>query len=265
MARPLYVEARPGQSGQPSLNPVHVREPPQRPNGHAVLCYSAGRFRSGQIAWLPSSETATAYHVRALGLAEGERIVFRENDRALGVYNGMGGMVTGLDRARGEVLVRSDAGAEIRISMDRAQAIDHGYCRTIHSSQGATVERTIVVGEAGRVATAQTAYVAASRERSGLRIITDDREKLSAAWSRWAERHSARSVLARGSADEPGRQREMPVSDISRERARQKTLEQARQQAAEAGKTREAALEKQAERQRPTREANHGQGRGMEI
>ena len=140
-----------------------------------------------------------------------------------------------------------------------------GYCRTIHSSQGATVERTIVVGEAGRVATAQTAYVAASRERSGLRIITDDREKLSAAWSRWAERQSARSVLARGSADEPGRQRDMPVSDISRERARQKTLEQARQQAAEVARAREAALEKQAERQRSTREANHRQGRGMEI
>ncbi|OYV87989.1 MAG: relaxase, partial [Acidiphilium sp. 21-68-69] len=171
----------------------------------------------------------------------GERIVFRENDRALGVNNGMGGMVTGLDRARGEALVRSDAGAEIRISMDRAQAIDHGYCRTIHSSQGATVERTIVVGEAGRVATAQTAYVAASRERSGLRIITDDRDKLSAAWSRWAERQTARSLLAREAAHEPGQQREMPVSDISLERARQKALERSRQRAAELAKAREAA------------------------
>ncbi|WP_050807243.1 MobF family relaxase [Acidiphilium sp. PM] len=238
-------------------------------DGDHVTLRSLGGAADGagvrEIAWRPSGETATAYHARALGLAEGERIVFRENDRALGVNNGMGGVVTGLDRARGEALVRSDAGAEIRISMDRAHVIDHGYCRTIHSSQGATVERTIVVGEAGRVATAQTAYVAASRERSGLRIITDDREKLSAAWSRWAERQSARSVLARGPADEPGRQRDMPVSDISRERARQKTLEQARQRTAEAGKTREAALEKQAERQRSTREANHRQGRGMEI
>lgn len=212
-----------------------------------------------EIVWRPSGETATAYHTRALGLAEGERIVFRENDRALGVSNGMGGVVTGLDRARGEALVRSDAGAELRISANRAHVIDHGYCRTIHSSQGATVERAIVVGEAGRVATAQTAYVAASRERSGLRIITDDRDKLSAAWSRWAERQTARSLLARQA------ERDMPASDISRERLRQKTLEQSRQQAAELAKIREAAREKQAEAQRQLdRDRSKDRDMGME-
>ena len=229
-------------------------------NGDHVTLRALGGPADGvgapEIAWRPSGETATAYHARPLGLAEGERIVFRENDRALGVSNGMGGVVTGLDRARGEALVRSDAGVEICIGVDRAHVIDHGYCRTIHSSQGATVERAIVVGEAGRVATAQTAYVAASRERSGLQIITDDRDKLSAAWSRWAERQTARSLLAREV------EREMPVSDISRERARQKTLEQSRQRAAELAKAREAAREKQAAAQK---QLERGRDRGIEM
>ncbi len=222
------------------------------------LAAPAGGAGAREIAWRPSGEMATAYHVRALALAEGERVVFRENDRARGVSNGMGGVVTRLDRARGEALVRSDAGAELRIGADRAQAIDHGYCRTIHSSQGATVDRAIVVGEAGRVATAQTAYVAASRERSVLHIITDDRDKLSAAWSRWAERQTARSLLAREA------EREMPLSDISRERARQKTFEQARQRAAELAKAREVAGEKQAEVQKQlerTRDRGMAMGR----
>lgn len=48
MARPLCVEARPGSSGQPSLNPHKWGEPPQPRNGHAVLRlrrphYSANR------------------------------------------------------------------------------------------------------------------------------------------------------------------------------------------------------------------------------
>lgn len=53
------------------------------------------------------------------------------------------------------------------------------------------MDHVIVAGEASRLATAETAYVAASRERLTLAIYTDDREKLGQSWARWAERQSA--------------------------------------------------------------------------
>lgn len=77
-----------------------------------------------------------------------------------------------------------------------------------------------MVGEANRVATAATAYVAASRERSGLQIFTDRRAGLSAAWSAWAERRTARDLLARGARAAP----EATGGAIRRERERQKQL-----------------------------------------
>ena len=174
----------------------------------------------GEITWRPSAETARAYRARALGLALGERILFREQDRANGIINGMGAVVIGFDEAGGEVVVRTEAGEEKRLDACRAHVIDHGYCRTVHASQGATVERAIVVGEANRVATAETAYVAASRERSGLQIFTDKRARLSAAWSAWAERRTARELLARRAAAAP----EALGGAIRRERERQKQL-----------------------------------------
>ena len=65
---------------------------------------------------------------------------------------------------------------------------------TIHASQGATVDHVIIAGESARTATAQTAYVAASRERVTLSIYTDDPEKLQKAWAQTAAREHAVTV-----------------------------------------------------------------------
>ncbi len=61
----------------------------------------------------------------------------------------------------------------------------------MHSAQGATVNRVIVAGEASRVATAETAYVACSRERESLLIVTDNPERLQKSWETWAEKQHA--------------------------------------------------------------------------
>ena len=79
-------------------------------------------------------------------------------------------------------------------------ALDYGWCRTIHASQGQTVDHVVVAGEASRLATAETAYVAASRERWTLAVYTDDREKLGQGWTRWAERQSAMEATRTRSA-----------------------------------------------------------------
>ncbi|MHB1659422.1 MAG: ATP-dependent DNA helicase [Acidithiobacillus sp.] len=137
----------------------------------------------------PTDARISAYAVRDMELRAGDRVVFRQNDRERGVSNGTGGTVQ--INENGKASVRTDAGKTVALDTDRGQTMDYSYARTVHSSQGATVERAIVAGEASRVATAESAYVACSREKTGLTIITDDSEKLGKAWGRFADRQAA--------------------------------------------------------------------------
>ena len=79
--------------------------------------------------------------------APGDRVLFRENNRDLGVKNGMLGTVEratdghleiALDNARG-------SGRKVSVSMADYAAVDHGYATTIHKAQGATVDRTYLL------------------------------------------------------------------------------------------------------------------------
>ncbi|WP_288006820.1 AAA family ATPase, partial [Acidiphilium sp.] len=81
----------------------------------------------------------------ARAFAPGDRIMFRENNRELGVKNGMLGTV---ERAEdGRIGVRLDSssgpgrGRTVSVSMADYAAVDHGYATTIHKSQGASVDR----------------------------------------------------------------------------------------------------------------------------
>jgi conjugative relaxase-like TrwC/TraI family protein len=163
------------------------------------------RLKSGdgrEMSWKPTDSGASVFVQSEIALAVGDRVVFRVNDKAAGVDNGQAATVCAIDARNGSVTVTLETGDELRLGPDRAYALDYAYCRTIHSAQGATVARAIVVGESGRVATAETAYVAASRETSGLEIITDNIARLSKAWATWSERAAASSVLT-GKADRP--------------------------------------------------------------
>lgn len=137
----------------------------------------------------PGRAKVTAYLPREMELRDGDQVLFRQNDNAHGVVNGMAGTVRVSEK--GVVMVQTAAGQQVPLPASRAHVVDYSYARTVHSSQGATVERAIVVGEASRVATAESAYVACSREKTGLQIITDDAEKLGKSWEKFSERQSA--------------------------------------------------------------------------
>ena len=144
---------------------------------------------SQTIEMQPTDARIIAYAARDMELRDGDRVAFRQNQKDQSITNGMQGTVA-IDE-NGKTSVKTDAGQEIEIAKNRGQTLDYSYARTVHSSQGATVERAIVVGEASRVATAESAYVACSREKTGLTIITDDTKKLGKAWSKFADRQSA--------------------------------------------------------------------------
>lgn len=108
--------------------------------------------------------------------AEGDRIVFLENDRDLEVKNGMlgtveavepGRLVTRLDSAV-RVAGSGDFSRTVTISLDTYNAIDHGYATTIHKLQGATVDRAFVL--ASGTMDRHLTYVAMTRHRSDVQL-----------------------------------------------------------------------------------------------
>ncbi|WP_246173029.1 ATP-binding domain-containing protein, partial [Nitrospirillum amazonense] len=123
--------------------------------------------------------------------APGDRLLFRENNRDLGVKNGMLGTVA--EAGEGRLLVRLDSaqgpgrGRVVAVSLADYAAVDHGYATTIHKAQGATVDRAYVLasGSMDRHLT----YVAMTRHRDQVtlyagRNVFADLEALSARLSR---------------------------------------------------------------------------------
>ena len=123
----------------------------------------AARQEGGELL----GERSYATNDGARHFAPGDRVLFLENNRDLGVKNGMlgtvqeaeeGRLVARLDNAQGPGL-----GREVSVSTADYAAIDHGYATTIHKSQGATVDRAYVLssGSMDRHLT----YVAMTRHR----------------------------------------------------------------------------------------------------
>jgi Ti-type conjugative transfer relaxase TraA len=121
----------------------------------------------------------------ARSFAPGDRLMFRENNRALGVKNGMLGTVErthGAGEAEGDrLVVRLDSpagaaasGRTVSVSMADYAAVDHGYATTIHKSQGATVDRAFVL--ASGTMDRHLTYVAMTRHRDGVTLYADRSE-----------------------------------------------------------------------------------------
>ncbi|MBM6398762.1 Ti-type conjugative transfer relaxase TraA [Ochrobactrum anthropi] len=106
--------------------------------------------------------------------APGDRIVFLENNRDLGVKNGMLGTVERVEAGRpgaGPMIVAQldgRGGESVSVPMGDYQAIDHGYATTIHKNQGATVDRAYVM--ASGTMDRHLAYVAMTRHRDGVQL-----------------------------------------------------------------------------------------------
>ncbi|WP_315766595.1 MULTISPECIES: Ti-type conjugative transfer relaxase TraA [unclassified Bradyrhizobium] len=96
--------------------------------------------------------------------APGDRVMFLQNERGLGVKNGTLGTV---EQVNGQSMtVRTDDGHCISFDLKDYNRIDHGYAATIHKAQGMTVDRAHVLATPGL--DAHGSYVALSRHRDGM-------------------------------------------------------------------------------------------------
>ncbi|WP_137389164.1 Ti-type conjugative transfer relaxase TraA [Rhodoligotrophos defluvii] len=96
--------------------------------------------------------------------ASGDRIMFLQNERGLGVKNGTLGTIE--DISTQSMAVRTDDGRSIAFDLKDYDRIDHGYAATIHKSQGMTVDRIHVLATPGL--DAHSSYVALSRHCDGM-------------------------------------------------------------------------------------------------
>ncbi|WP_375565810.1 Ti-type conjugative transfer relaxase TraA [Oceaniradius stylonematis] len=100
----------------------------------------------------------------ARSFAGGDRVMFLQNERSLGVKNGTLGTV---EQVSGRSMsVHTDDGRSVQFDFKDYDRIDHGYAATIHKAQGMTVDRTHVLATPGL--DAHGSYVALSRHRESM-------------------------------------------------------------------------------------------------
>jgi hypothetical protein len=104
------------------------------------------------------------------GFAVGDRVVGTRNDRRLGILNGQRGTVRQVDREHETITVTLGDSNDVTLDSCYLAAgrLDHGYAITAHRAQGATVDRTFVLGSEELYR--EWGYTALSRHRDEARF-----------------------------------------------------------------------------------------------
>ncbi|NBU58320.1 MAG: hypothetical protein EBS23_00790 [Betaproteobacteria bacterium] len=140
-------------------------------NADAGLVNTAARGRLKEMGVL-GPDTVVDLEEGPMAVAAGDRIVFRRNDRTLGVKNGTTGTLVTVAGQGLVVAVDGPPPRLVEVDTARYPHIAHGYAVTIHKAQGATVDRTYVLAAPNM--DRHSAYVALSRHR----------ERVSLHWSK---------------------------------------------------------------------------------
>ncbi len=142
----------------------------------------------------------------SITLAEGDRIMFTQNEYVMQVKNGTMGQVEKID---GDKLgVRLDDGRKLDVNTKHYGHFDHGYAVTIHKSQGVTVDKAYLL--ATKSMNAELAYVGMTRHKEDLHI-TYSREQFKDAdeLKKSLSRADNKTFSAQYAIDERVREREI--------------------------------------------------------
>ncbi len=134
-------------------------------NAEVRALNEAARNRMRQ-AGDPGEDVRVAVERGERSFASGDRVMFLQNERGLGVKNGTLGTIEQVSPR--SMSVRTDDGRSVSFDLKDYDRIDHGYAATIHKAQGMTVDRTHVLATPGM--DAHGSYVALSRHREGVEL-----------------------------------------------------------------------------------------------
>ena len=134
-------------------------------NDEVLALNEAARMRMRAAGDL-GNEVPVTVERGARNFASGDRIMFLQNERGLGVKNGTLGIVEQVSAQ--SLTVHTDDGRSVQFDLKDYNKIDHGYAATIHKAQGMTVDRAHVLATPGM--DAHSSYVALSRHRDGVEL-----------------------------------------------------------------------------------------------
>ncbi|HHT9861279.1 TPA: Ti-type conjugative transfer relaxase TraA [Legionella pneumophila] len=106
---------------------------------------------------------------RPLKIANGERLLFRQNDKTLGVRNGDLGTVQSIKS--NQFQIKLDSGELLTIPRSYTK-MDYGYALTVHKSQGMTVKHSKVLIDS-KYWDRHLSFVAMTRHKDSLKIYAD--------------------------------------------------------------------------------------------
>lgn len=137
----------------------------------ADLNQGAREYRKS-VGELRGAEHSFSTEKGGRSFAAGDRIIFLRNEVSMGVRNGALGTVERLNS--GSMEVKLDKGDKVVFDTHMYKDFDHGYAATVHKTQGATLDRTFVLGS--RHFDKHTSYVAMSRHRENAKMYYSKEE-----------------------------------------------------------------------------------------
>jgi conjugative relaxase-like TrwC/TraI family protein len=150
--------------------------------------------RVAMVALRRSDVTELNYRARALLMADGsvavdgmsvddrtftvgDRVVCLHNDRRLGVHNAQFGTVSAV-HPEGDWLAVDVDGTGEQVMIPRRYVedrhLDYAYATTIHKAQGATYDRTLLLGDDRLYRQAGYASLSRGRDRNDMYLVIDD-------------------------------------------------------------------------------------------
>lgn len=170
-------------------------------DGHTYICVTT----PGGEQWLDVAELGEGWEVideHRMAVAVGDQLLVQDSmrvqiagraDELDTIKNGAALVVTAVRGSQIDATMPD--GRRVTIDAARPQPIAYGWARTVHRSQGQTVDHAVIVDDG--VTGAQLGYVAASRQRESIRVFSTDAESLADRVGEWAERASATGQTAR--------------------------------------------------------------------
>ena len=135
------------------------------------------------------SKAFEVYERRAIEVAAGDKLLLTGNRRDAN-FRATNGEIVTVSRVTSDGRIRLEDGRELPANYKQ---FTHGYAVTAHRSQGKSVDSVIISGDGMQK---ELFYVAASRGRRSVQVITSDKELLRESVGRSTARQSA-SELAR--------------------------------------------------------------------
>jgi conjugative relaxase-like TrwC/TraI family protein len=157
------------------------------------------------VRWNPRlgrPQRVNVFNVEDRQLARGDRIQWRLVSHELDIKNAERGTVEALEGSRATILWDRD-GRRQSIDLGYHKTWDHGYAETIYAAQSKTYDRVYVLAPLGSpLVNGKNYYTAITRARFGVKLWTQDREKLAELLSlKSGEKTSALEGLGRVERD----------------------------------------------------------------